>query len=189
MNIKIKGLNEAIARMSTMPDRLNAELKNELQATADKIRKNAASDAPADQGKLRNSIVVTKTNDLNYKVIVQNSYAAFMEWGTKGKTSVPGELSAYASQFKGIKGTGTVSPVDALQAWVKRKGLAGTYSVKSRRRQGSTQTKDKQDRAIAFAIWNKIRKTGVTPHPFFFKNVFAEQARFEGVIKNIFKNL
>lgn len=189
MNIKVKGLDEAIAKMKTIPSRLQDELKNELRESADKIRKNAAKDAPGDVGKLRNSIVVVKNTDLNYEVIVQNSYAAFQEWGTKGKTSVPGELQSYAAQFKGLKGTGTVSPVDALQAWVKRKGIAGTYSVKTRRRTGNAATKEKQDRALAFVIWRHIKKFGVTPHPFFFKHVFTERDNLGRTVSNIMKRL
>lgn len=189
MNIKVTGLDEAIARLSGMPARLQSELKNELRASADKIRKNAASDAPADVGKLRNSVTVIKNNDLNYQVVVQNSYAAFQEWGTKGQTDVPAELQEYAAQFKGLKGSGTLSPVDALQAWVKRKGLAGTYSTTTKRRLGSKVTKEKQDRALAFLIWRKIKKYGIKPHPFFFKNVFDERSRLGAVVKNIMQRL
>ena len=186
---KVRGIEQAMKRMSEMPRRFETEIKSELRASADKIRSNAAKDAPGDTGKIRNSIVVTKNSDVNYTVVVQNSYAAFQEWGTKSQTSVPPELQQYAAQFKGIKGEGIVSPIDALQAWVKRKGIAGTYSTKSKRRQGSKATKEKQDRALAFIIWRKIKKYGIKPHPFFFKHVFAEEKRLEQVVKRIMSSL
>ena len=189
MSIKVTGFNVALARLKSMPARLETELKNELKASADKIRKNAAKDAPADVGKLRNSIITRQNSDLNYSVIVQNSYAAFQEWGTKGQANVPTELKDYAAQFKGIKGSGELSPVDALQAWVKRKGLAGTYNPKTKRRQGGKMTKEKQDRQLAFLIWRKIKKYGIKPHPFFFKHVFAERERLNKTIINIFSKL
>lgn len=189
IKVKVTGLDEAIAKLSTLPKRVQTELKTELKLSAEAIRRNAIKDAPADQGKLRNSIVVTTNSDVSYSVVVQNNYAAYMEFGTKSKTKIPAELSAYAAQFRG-KGAATgINPIDALEAWVRRKGIAGTYSVKSKRRLGSKATKQQEDRSVAFLIWRKIKKRGVTPHPFFFHNVFEEADKLSKRISQIFSNL
>lgn len=189
IKVKVTGLDEAIAKLNQLPKRVQSELKAELKLSAETIRRNAIRDAPADQGKLRNSIVVTTNSDVSYSVVVQNNYAAYMEFGTKSKAKIPAELTAYAAQFRG-KGAATgINPIDALEAWVRRKGIAGTYSVKSKRRLGNAAVKKSQDRAVAFLIWQKIKKRGVTPHPFFFDNVFEEADKLGKRIGQIFSNL
>lgn len=55
---------------------------------------------------------------------------------------------------------GKMPPVNAILYWVKRKGLAGTFSVKTRRRLGSQATRDKEDLAAAWAIARHIAKNG-----------------------------
>ncbi len=189
INIKVKGLNEALARIGTLPTRLERELKNEIRASADEIRKLAYRDAPKDQSRLAQSITSLQRTGFAWDVVVQNDYAAYQEWGTKGHRSVPAELTQYAALFKGPGPKTGISPVDALQAWVKRKGLAGTYSTKTRRRQGSAATKAKQDRALAFLIWRKIKREGVKAHPYFFKNVFYVQGKFEKKLDEIMRSI
>lgn len=189
IKIKVTGLDEAVKKMTQLPKIIQTEIKNELRASADEIKRSSQRDAPADQGGIRKSISVITKSELEYSVVVQNNYAAYMEFGTKSKAQVPAELTEYAKSFQG-KGPSTgISPIDALTAWVKRKGIAGTYSVKTRRRLGSAAVKADQDKSVAFLIWRKIKKYGVSPHPFFFKNVFDERDKLGKRIEKIFSNL
>jgi len=64
---------------------------------------------------------------------------------------------------------GKMPPVDAIQFWVMRKGLAGTYSIKTQRRLGSYKTQDEQDRQMAWAVAKRIAKYG-TKGAFMFRD-------------------
>lgn len=67
--------------------------------------------------------------------------------------------------------------------WVKRKKLAGTYSIKTKRRTGNKATRDAQDKAVAFAIGRHIKQFGTKPRPFMrpsyemWSKRFAEEAQ------------
>lgn len=58
-------------------------------------------------------------------------------------------------------------PLEPLIYWVKRKRLAGTYSIKTQRRLGSRATQMKQDIALARAVQAKIARHGTRAQPFF----------------------
>jgi len=64
---------------------------------------------------------------------------------------------------------GKMPPVDAIQLWVYQKGLAGTYSIETKLRLGSHETKQKQDRQMAWAVAKKIAKHG-TKGAFMFRD-------------------
>lgn len=64
------------------------------------------------------------------------------------------------------------APIGPLIEWVKRKGIAGTYSIKTHKRTGGAKTGAAQDKAVAFAIQHKIAKEGTDAHPFM-TNVFT----------------
>lgn len=172
-HIQVTGLDQAIQRLSTYPDRVQKQLKGELKLSAEEVRKLSVKDAPGDQGKLRQSIVVGDQGGLTNTTTVNIPYGAFQEWGTKKYVSVPTELSAYAATFKG-KGlaTGTIGLDEAILAWVKRKKISGTYSTKTKRRTGSKSNREAEDKQVAFLIARKIARDGIRPRPFFFKNVF-----------------
>ena len=64
---------------------------------------------------------------------------------------------------------GKMPPVDAIQLWVTRKQLAGTYSIKTQKRLGSYADQEAQDRQAAWAIAKKIAKHG-TKGAFMFRD-------------------
>lgn len=177
-NIQIKGLDQVIRNLNSYPNRLAVQIKGELKIAAEEVAAQSRKDAPGNYGRLRQAIVVTDTGKLSNTVSVNADYAAFMEWGTKGKTVVPAELSTYAAQFKGAKaGSGAVTLQAAIEAWVKRKGIGGktTKSGKVSRSKSSVAAM----KSAAFLIARSIYKNGVTPHPFFFKNVFLVRDKLE----------
>ena len=55
---------------------------------------------------------------------------------------------------------GRMPPVQAILYWVKRKGIAGTFSASTGRRLGNQATRDKQDLAAAWAIARHIAVHG-----------------------------
>jgi len=131
----------------------------------------AKTDAPADQGALRGSITYYPAGPMKYEIVAQKFYAPFMEFGTKGKYQpIPGTESI-AAQFKGYKGGDFMELLRMIVRWVKRKGITGTYSVKTRRRTGNKVNQISEDYSAAWPIAMSILKNGVSPHPFFFKQM------------------
>lgn len=185
---KIQGLDGLIKVFNRLPKTVQKELGAELENTAGEIRDGAKKDAPVDEARVRNSISIKKNSVTEFTVVAQSSYAGYLEFGTKTKVSVPPGLEDIASSLKGPV-TGQGNPIDALQGWVKRKGLAGTFNVKSRRRRGNKQTKDKQDRQLAFIIWRHIKKYGIKPQPFFFKQVEPAAGRLINRVKAIINGI
>ena len=75
----------------------------------------------------------------------------------------------------------------SLLDWVQTKGLAGTYSIKTRRRTGSKDTKEKQDKQAAYLIGRAIAKRGIKKSPFLWPAFFKESIRFRNNLNKIIK--
>lgn len=165
---KLTGLNGVKAEFASATANLKEIVSSSQQEMAAEWVRNAQRDAPVDQGTLKAGI--TWYQDGQNVVIVSNVfYSAFMEFGTKGKyRAIPG-TEAIAAQFKGYKGGDFGAFLRMILAWVKRKGISGTYSVKTRRRTGNKVNQIAEDYAAAWPIAMSILRNGVTPHPFFFK--------------------
>jgi len=185
-SIKVEGLENVLKRLHTFPSKLQDQVKGELKLAAEEVKRNASKDATGDTGKLRQSIVVNHETGISSTVNVQAGYGAYIEWGTKKKARVPAEVAAYAARFKGT----TSSPAglkmnDAILAWVKRKGIGAklTKSGKPSRAKGS----EAQQKRAAFVIARSIRREGIKPRPFFFKNVFATRDKLVRRIQQMVK--
>jgi hypothetical protein len=103
---------------------------------------------------------------------VDETYAAFLEFGTRSLVKVPSEFKSIANQFKGIKVKSGVSFRDAIENWIVKK-------------LGKTEEEAKQ---ISFPIMMKILKVGTRPQPFMypaFKDSIKDLYRF---IKSEIKN-
>lgn len=166
--IEIKGL-EAVAKLfQDLPKKAQTQITNEFKAIGSEWAGAAKADAPADRSRIRGSIT-NKASSLTLELAAQTAYAAFQEFGTKGKFKAPEEVRQYASQFKGKGDSGGVNPIVALTAWVKRKGLnAVTYNIKTRKK--TFTNKEKAARSIAFLIYRKIKREGLKPQPFLFSD-------------------
>lgn len=58
-------------------------------------------------------------------------------------------------------------PIEPLILWVRRKGLAGRYSMKSKKRLGSKEKKENEDERLAYAVQHKIHERGIKGHDLF----------------------
>lgn len=186
--IEIRGLERVIGLLGTLPRRIQAELVQEFDAATEEVRASAVKDAPSNIGRLRNAIVINKEKaGMSQTVSVQTDYGAVMEWGSKKKVRVPGVLTAYAAQFKGAKiGTGDGKLREAIEKWVKRKGI-GAKRTKGGKISKSKDSQRAQKQA-AFLIARSIYTKGVTPHPFFFKHVFRVRKKLEQRLNKIIDN-
>lgn len=148
---------------------LHEIVSSEVQAAGAEFAAGARRDTPVDQGALRGSISYYMDGDMNAVVVAQKFYAPFVEFGTKGKyKAIPG-TEQIAAQFKGYKGGDFMELLRMIVRWVKRKGIAGTYSVKTKRRTGSKINRLAEDYAAAWPIALSILRNGISPHPYFFK--------------------
>lgn len=169
ISITLSGFKEYEEKLKNFDKVLSSQVDEAVKDAAQLWAQRAKQDAPVDQGPLRSGISVVKIGKMDYEVVSNAEYSAFIEWGTKTRVRVPADLATYAAQFKGRRGGGSIDQFFLMiLEWVKRKGIAGSYSVKTKRRTGNRQTQMYENYDVAFAIFISILKKGIHPHPFFF---------------------
>lgn len=159
----------------------------ELSAGALKSASVAKRLAPVDEGILRNSIGADVTKFLQKEFFAGAFWAPYIEFGTGSKVNIPATYEQFAAEFKGKANRGNIQQFFyKMVQWVLRKGITGTYSVKTQRRQRISRSETDRAYQIAYAIMIKILKEGIRPQPFFipaFKQVSPEVAR--NIVKQI----
>lgn len=185
--LKVQGLDKLQKIFYQLPATVRKEMKGELKVTAAEIRDSAKREAPADEGRLKSAISSKEAGPLSFSVVAQTTYAGYLEFGTKTKTVVPAGLEDVASSLKGpVQGSG--NPLEAITNWVKRKGIAGTYSTKTRKLSKSKSSLD-NIRQTAFLIWQHIRKFGIKPQPYFFKQVEPAEKKLKQRLADVIKRI
>jgi hypothetical protein len=101
VTIEIQGLKELQKKLGTMPKHLVDETDAEMAAAANGFVNRAVEAVRVDTGFLRNSITFSRLAEMNYEVVAGARYAAYVEFGTITRVSVPADLVQYAAQFKG----------------------------------------------------------------------------------------
>jgi hypothetical protein len=182
-SVQIQGLSKVLSKIREYPEAVKSEVDMLLASEANEMVNRAVNDAPVDAGFIKNGITMEKKADLHYIVSSNAGYSVYMEFGTKKKFNNPyPTLSSYVSSFKGSGGSeGGKGFYEEILAWVKRKGFASTYSVKTKKKTNSKASKANEE-AAAYAIYRHILIHGVKPHPFFFKNYFIAS---ENILKGI----
>lgn len=181
--LQVQGLVQLQKRLNAVPVKVKKEVGGEIMDGARRINAKQVRLAPTDEGGIKQSTTIKKVHELEIELVSPKHYTPFLEFGTKRRVRVPSELQEYAKQFN-IKGPniGFEAFLKIITAWVRRKGIAGRFSVKSRRRLGSKVDKQQEDEAAAFPIAMSILRHGVKPHPFFFQPFIEER---ESIINNI----
>lgn len=188
-SFNITGLGELRNRIAKAPDKIKREISAELKDSANKMRMRAIQDAPADNGILRAGIQVNEITKTNYGIFSNALYSGYIEFGTKRRVKIPSGLSNVAAELRGKGGGSFEDMLDFLTAWVKRKGISGNYSVKSKRRLGNKLRQAIEDRQMALVIARSILRNGIRPQPFFFKQLDIERPVLIANIKNILGQL
>lgn len=181
----LSGIPRLEKKLEEIKNNVSTELAKEISASTLRIEKAAKRLAPVNMGTLRQSIHATSKDKLTHYVEVGASYGAYVEFGTGGKVSIPAGYEDYAATFKGSKGGSLDDMIKALTLWVKRKGLAGTYSPTTGRRQGGTKLKLSQDEKLARFLAIKILRNGIRPQPFLIPAYEAEKPKLMDKIKKI----
>jgi len=102
--MEIKGINTVIANIKRYGAEATKDIEGITELVARNIEKNAKVNAPANFGKLGQSIQAVKFDNLSWKIEaggVIAPHAPFVEFGTGGLVEVPTELKEQAIKFKG----------------------------------------------------------------------------------------
>jgi len=102
--MKITGVNSVIANLRKYGKEAEKDIEGVTELVARNIEANAKTLAPANFGKLGQSINAVKDTPLNWVIEaggVVAPYAPFVEFGTGGLVDVPTELKDQAIKFKG----------------------------------------------------------------------------------------
>lgn len=171
--------------------KMKADVKEALVDFGTKVEAQAKRDAPADEGKIRNSInSVFNAQKMEVSITVAADYAAYMEFGTrkfaaKYVATLPTDWKAYAATFKGKGGGNMDQFIQAIMAWVRRKGI-GADLTKSGNISNSASSLDKQQQA-AYWIALNILQNGVKPQPFLYPAIRDNTPELIKDFEKIFK--
>lgn len=105
--LEVSGLDELIDNFERAPKEIGKQMQEAVEKSAFEIERDAASEAPVDRGKLRNSIN-TEVGALTAKVSVGAEYGIFVEEGRK---------------------PGGFPPLDPIRKWSQRHGIENWFAV------------------------------------------------------------
>ena len=176
IKVNVIGLDDLKARINTASKDIQAEVDAELEAAAMNFVELAKKDLAAqggDRGTLLRSISYTKSAPSVFTVSANTFYAPFIEFGTKTKFNPYPGTEEFAAQYRGAKGEGTLSLIEAIKGWVKRKGIA----------------KGKEADKAAYLIARSIYKKGISPKPFFFKQITPVRNKLVARVTNLLNGI
>jgi len=188
LKIKLNGLDALQATVEKTASKAARETVVVLNKFAKDTETMAKRLAPANEGKLRNSITGT-VDGFTARLVVAADYAAYLEFGTRKfaaryVATLPAEWSDYAAQFKG-PGGGTMDQfIQDIMQWVQAKGIGG-LKTKSGNTSGSKSSLAAMQQA-AYAIALNILQNGIRPHPFVYPSVQQNLPVLERNLKKIF---
>lgn len=186
---KVIGLDKVVKNLKQLPENIINDVDKALARGANDIVNLARQLTPVDEGKLRNATTSARLDRAAYEITNNVFYAPYQEFGTGPKYKPQAGFEDVAAAAKNLPNRGNFRQMVAeLTQWVKRKGISGTYSVKTRKRTGRKKDNEKQDRQIAYLIARKILREGLEPKPFFIPAVKAYQEKIlEDVKKAVTK--
>lgn len=148
MKSKVTGLNKVVRQLNDFGQEGERMAKAIVQSTADRVVLEAKRLAPANLGKLRQSIgKEEEAKGFVARIYAGERYSAYVEFGTGTYVNVPSELQALAIQYKGQKNGNFEQFLQAIRDWCRNKGI-----------------EEKASWVIAMSILRK----GVRPQPFLY---------------------
>jgi hypothetical protein len=190
LKANVIGLGAYLSKIQNASKEIQAGVAGELQAAAFKFRDDAKRDLVSqggDRGGLAKSINAVQNDQLNWTVAASVFYAPYIEFGTKRKVKIPAGFEDVAAESRGLPKRGDYYDfLNSILDWVKRKGIGRTYNVKTRRK--DRQTKD-QFLEIAERIAFSIRRNGISPKPFFYKQVTPVRTQLEQRVKKLLSGI
>lgn len=146
------------------------DIKAVLDSSAQIIVNNAKRKAPANYGKLRQSIgKETKNQGFKQVIFVGEIYGVFQEFGTGIYVKVPTELQDIALQFKGYKSGNFDQFLENIKEWARIKGIGNGENLDN----------------VAYLIAMSILKKGLKPRPYLWPAFVEERPKIPEKIDKI----
>lgn len=161
--LDLVGFDTIQERLAKASEVVLKEVDAEIGASIKVMEQGAKRDAPVDQGLLRNEITSQQDRPLQWSLVSQASYSAFVEFGTRLNVSIPPGLEAEAAAAQNSTG-GSLGAKEAIFKWCARHGI---------------------DQRFWYPIFVKIMVQGIRPHPFFFKQLEAEKPQLLNRLQQI----
>lgn len=184
------GYDKLANRLEGVGKAMRQEVQAEVEASAMEfvaLAKRDLADQGGDRGTLLRSIAYNKETPYSYVVSANTYYAPYIEFGTKRKFKPYPGTEQYAAQFQSMPKRGDwMDMLKSIYKWVQRKNIGVTYNVKTRRK--NRQTKDDKLN-IAFVITMSILKNGISPKPFFYKQIPIVKASLEKRITRLLNGI
>lgn len=170
MNIEVKGLDATLKKFERLATQSKGDIQAALNDFADRTASDAKRLAPADEGKLRQSISPVY-GDLQGGVVANINNAAYLEFGTRKfaaqyVSTLPNDWQQVAERYKGGSGGTFVEMLKAIKDWCKRKGI---------------------DDKAAYVIARKILIQGIAPRPYIYPSINKNIPQLKKDIQAIFK--
>ena len=164
--LDISGVKQIENAIKKMDKAATKGISDEMSAAVLNIQKDAMRSAPANLGKLRQSIQVDTVNPIFKRVYSTVLYAPYVEFGTGKNVRVHAKYEAFAAQYKGKGRSAPGEFFKAIQFWVKRKGI---------------------DPKLTYVIFRAILRNGIKPQPFMIPALEREKPRLIKRLRNLFK--
>ena len=166
--MSVKNLNKVLKSLKKFGKEADNLIDIYAEDTANQISVDAKLNAPKNLGKLAQSISsAEKVSDLNYKVVVKEDYAPYIEFGTGKKVRVPSEMQELANKVKKRGGT-FEQGLESIKDWCKAKGI---------------------DVKLAYPIFISILNNGINPQPFLYPAFVKGRKNFIKDLKNVLDDL
>jgi len=144
VTVRVMNLNQVMKDLDLKLQDVQTDVKKEIATAANDIRNIATDFVPVNTGHLRLSLKVEYgANRMSAAIGSNEKYAAVVEKGRR-----PGPM-----------------PFEPIYYWVKRMGIAGSFSIKTKKASKSKKSEE-QVKSVAFAIWKSLMKKGFRAKPY-----------------------
>jgi hypothetical protein len=185
MTLKLEGVDGVLKEIARFRTGIKTEVDDLLQEAANEVVTRAKLAAPSNFAELKNSIQQKREKSLKYLIFANAYHAPYIEFGTRGKVSIPAEMQEVAAEVKGRSKRGNWETFIAdIKVWMKKRGVGGTViaQVKSGKRKGQFKRASKKAQSdyidnVAFLIARSIYKNGISPQPFLYPSFLSVKGK------------
>lgn len=168
VRMEVRGVPEMNRRFEKKAKQINHEANRGLYNVALLILADAKmllKEIKNTTGGLRNSGIIDRQKDETVDVVFKSNYASSVEFGRRA---------------------GRMPPVDIIKEWVRKKGLADTYTASGNRKKRGADF-EASIKGIAFLIARKIARVGTKPRPFLFPALRKNEDKVIAELKKAIK--
>jgi hypothetical protein len=185
MTLKLEGVDGVLKEIARFRTGIKTEVDDLLQEAANEVVTRAKLAAPSNFAELKNSIQQKREKSLKYLIFANAYHAPYIEFGTRGKVSIPAEMQEVAAEVKSREKRGNWETFVAdIKVWMKKRGVGGTViaQVKSGKRKGQFKRASKKAQSdyidnVAFLIARSIYKNGISPQPFLYPSFLSVKGK------------